>query len=106
MKHKFAMLLAAGAALIFFDGRTAAAQDYDVASLSDSETLVDPVSFGLDGDYSPGCSCCPDPWVVSREPMFCYSHLDWMTDLGSSIDNGSNFKMPITGGAWHWFHQA
>jgi hypothetical protein len=52
------------------------------------------------------CRCCPDPWVVSREPYFCGSDLDCLPDLGSMFDNGCNFKMPITGGAWHWFHQS
>lgn len=57
-----------------------------------------------------GCSCrchgCPDPDVVSREALFCHSHLDALTELGKCIDNGCNFKMPVTGGAWHWFHQS
>ena len=52
------------------------------------------------------CCCCPEPWIIAREPWCCHSHLDCLTELGSSIDNGCNFKMPITGGAWHWFHQS
>jgi len=51
-------------------------------------------------------SCCPDPWVVSREPISDISYLDRLTDLGSKIDNDDNFKMPVTGGAWHWFHES
>jgi hypothetical protein len=55
-----------------------------------------------------GCCgrCCSEPWVVSREPWLCHSCLDCLTEFGASIDNKCNFKMPITGGAWHWFHQS
>ncbi|MDA1050433.1 MAG: hypothetical protein O3C40_08115 [Planctomycetota bacterium] len=63
-------------------------------------------AFGSANDPSCGCSaCCADPWTVSRDPIFCYSYLDCLSNLGGAIDNGCNFKMPITGGAWHWFHQ-
>ncbi len=60
-------------------------------------------------DLSAGCdSCerCPHPWVVSRQPACSCALLDCLTDLGASIDNGGNFKMPVTGGAYHWFHQS
>ena len=66
----------------------------------------------LDGEKTGDCgcstcgTCCSDPWIVSRGPLFCHSQLDWLTDLGSTIDNGCNFKMPVSGGAWHWFHQS
>lgn len=51
-------------------------------------------------------SCCPEAWVVSREPLSEIAYLDRLTDLGGKIDNGDNFKMPVTGGAWHWFHES
>jgi hypothetical protein len=41
---------------------------------------------------------------VSREPLFSHSYLDRLTELGNIQRRG--FKMPITGGAWHWFHQS
>ncbi len=65
-------------------------------------------SSGRDDSDGCGCSCCgrccPDPWVVAREPLFCESYLDWLSDLGN-IER-CRFKMPITGGAWHWFHES
>ena len=72
--------------------------------------IVDLVSLAgeekVEGDGSARCTCCPEPWVVSRERLFCDSYLDCLTDIGRKFDNGCNFKMPITGGAWHWFHQS
>ena len=50
------------------------------------------------------CNACCEPWVVAREPLFDHSYLDRLTDLGN-IQRG-RLKMPITGGAWHWFHQS
>jgi hypothetical protein len=45
--------------------------------------------------------CCPEPWEVAREPLWSCSHLDCLTELGATIDNGCCFKAPVTGGAWH-----
>lgn len=84
----------------------AMASEISFATESDhsaEDTIADFASFGT-GSCS--CSCCSDPWVVSREPICCQSHLGGLKNLATSIDNGCNFKMPISGGAWHWFHQS
>ncbi len=89
----------------------AAADDISFASEPDyaaQDAAIDFASFGFGGKSSrksSGCSCCADPWVVSREPICYQSHLGGLTNLATSIDNGDNFKMPFSGGAWHWFHQ-
>ncbi len=50
------------------------------------------------------CDGCCEPWIVQRESLFDHSYLDRLTDLGN-FERG-RFKLPITGGAWHWFHQS
>ena len=111
MTRRLAVFLVAAAATITFAGQGAFADDYyggDFSSIHD-DTLVDLSSLDSESSKDDNrlacCSCCPEPWVVSREPIFCHSHLDCLTNLGN-IDNGCNFKLPITGGAWHWFHQS
>jgi hypothetical protein len=113
MTRLFARLfLATAVTTLCLVGQVAFANEYDndAVNFSDAETLAQLTSFGSehskDSACSTCCSCCPDPWVVSRQPIFCHSYLDGLTRLGSSIDNGCNFKMPVTGGAWHWFHQS
>lgn len=80
--------------------------DLDALSAYDVSAEVVGEEKADDGSCKSCRACCPEPWVVSREPLFCCSHLDCLTELGQSIDNHCNFKMPITGGAWHWFHQS
>lgn len=84
--------------------------DYQHFASSEGECVVDPTGLGGEkthnGECSTWCTCCPDPWIDSREPLFRHSYLDWLTNLGSKIDDGCHFTMPISGGAWHWFHQS
>jgi len=80
--------------------------DLALMELASSGAEASECCSGSSDGHSACCSCCPDPWIVSREPILCHSYLDCLTDLGSSFDNDCNFKMPITGGAWHWFHQS
>ena len=58
-----------------------------------------------------GCSCCGqpavccgEPFVVNREALFDIGHLSCLTDA-LNFEHGC-FSMPITGGAYHWFHQS
>ena len=56
---------------------------------------------------SMGCSCqncCSEPFVVSREAFCDMGHLSCLTDA-LNFQHG-NFSMPVTGGAYHWFHQS
>lgn len=63
-------------------------------------------TLGTDDENGEKCKGgCPEAWIVSREPMFEWNHLDPLTKLGQSIEHG-DFRMPVTGGAWHWFHQS
>ena len=110
LRTKSAFFVVATAILVA--GRIVDADEYgyeDFAS-GQQECFADLIEHRVqtadDCDCSMCCNCCPDPLVESREPFFCHSHLDCLTDLGSTIDNGCNFKMPVTGGAWHWFHQS
>lgn len=48
--------------------------------------------------------CCADPWVVSREAWLEAGHLSCLTDA-LHFEHGK-FSMPVTGGAYHWFHQS
>ncbi len=77
------------------------AADYNHAA---EDATSEFASFGIGGGTC-NCTCCPDPWVISREPIYGRSHLGGLKKLATSIDNDCNFKMPVTGGAWHWFHQ-
>ncbi len=52
------------------------------------------------------CRACDEPWVVSREPLLSTSYLDLFTRLGHSFDGDRRLRIPISGGAWHWFHQS
>ena len=64
---------------------------------------------GVSGTADAAESCgprCAEPNSIAREPILDWKHLDALTELGGVIDNGRNFKMPVTGGAWHWMHQS
>ena len=104
MIYRYALVFAAAAFCLA--GRVSGSDNLlgDIAP-SEHHVVADLAAFGGETSDECGCStccsCCPDPWVVSREPLFCHSYLDCLTELGSKIDNGCNFKMPITGGAWH-----
>jgi hypothetical protein len=58
------------------------------------------------GSTDAGCADKPkcEPWVVEREAMFDSDYLSQLTKP-LSIERG-DFKMPISGGAYHWFHQS
>lgn len=110
--HKSMPAVILAAVVIALAASHAAADDISFWGECDAVTqdaAFDLASFGI-GDESHGCSaccsCCPDPWVVSPEPICCQTQTDWLTNLATSIDNGDNFKMPFSGGAWHWFHQS
>jgi hypothetical protein len=68
------------------------------------------------GDADQGCETagcdgfcddlCPEPWIVSRDALCDFGCLDGMTETFAGIGHGEHFQMPISGGAWHWFHQS
>lgn len=110
------LTLLVGCCLVIGRTNSASAEEVfaeSIVSAANAELLgegYDDKNCDADAKSCGGCGscgrCCSEPWVVSREPIFCHSYLDRLTNLASSIDNGCNFKMPITGGAWHWFHQS
>ncbi|MCB9873844.1 MAG: hypothetical protein H6821_06655 [Planctomycetaceae bacterium] len=106
--HKPLQLTTIALVLSVFVANFTLANDIRFATDSDNsaeDLTSDLASFDLCGGTC-RCNCCPDPWVVSREPICCRSHLGGLTNLATSIGNGCNFKMPFSGGAWHWFHQS
>lgn len=70
----------------------------------DNDCSAVEIQAGCDGFALKSCKRTGEPW--SREPICCNSYLDCLTELGSSLGSRDNFKSPITGGAWHWFHQS
>ncbi len=63
-------------------------------------------SSGEADSYQGACKCCLDcePWVVSRAPICDTTQFDWLSNHANI--EGRCFKFPVTGGAWHWFHQS
>jgi hypothetical protein len=96
-------LLSIAACLVFAANATVAFGEEPASIIAPSASADANVNSAQVGNWSAGR---PDPWLVSREPLADIAYLDRLTDFGGSIGNGDNFQMPLTGGAWHWFHQS
>ena len=49
------------------------------------------------------CRCCPEPYIIGREPIFCGCGLGDL--LAECHPKGCRWEIPFGAGAWHWFHQ-
>lgn len=62
-------------------------------------------SLAIGTRFCRGDQCCKTP-ILTRTPAFDTSCLQDLTELANRCDGGECFSMPVSGGAWHWFHQS